>query len=62
MIRIAALSLALALTAPASANDLAKDLAPTGTLRATYISTNPPASNPRPAPSHGGSSSGAETE
>src|SRR6476659_2530768 len=36
---------------PARANDLAKDLAPTGTLRATYIATNPvqasidPASN-----------------
>jgi polar amino acid transport system substrate-binding protein len=41
MIRIV-LSLALALTgSAASANDLAKDLAPTGTLRATYISTNP---------------------
>jgi len=26
---------------PAQANDLAKDLAPTGTLRATYIATNP---------------------
>src|ERR1044071_701707 len=42
MIRAAALSLALWLTASAAqANDLAKDLAPTGTLRATYISTNP---------------------
>ena len=40
MIRLAAcLSLVLAL--PAKANDLAKDLAPTGTLRATYIATNP---------------------
>jgi polar amino acid transport system substrate-binding protein len=34
-------ALALALASPALANDLAKDLAPTGTLRATYISTNP---------------------
>src|ERR1043166_4665581 len=41
MIRIV-LSLALTLAASAaSANDLAKDLAPTGTLRATYISSNP---------------------
>ena len=42
MIRIAAPLLALALRRRrASANDLAKDLAPTGTLRATYIATNP---------------------
>ena len=42
MIRVAALSLALAFAASAArANDLAKDLAPTGTLRATYIATNP---------------------
>jgi polar amino acid transport system substrate-binding protein len=31
----------LTLAFPAAANDLAKDLAPTGTLRAVYIATNP---------------------
>ena len=41
MIRAAAVSITLMLSVPAAANDLAKDLAPTGTLRATYISTNP---------------------
>jgi len=47
-----ALALLVVLAAlPAQATDLAKDLAPTGTLRATYIATNPvqasidPASN-----------------
>jgi polar amino acid transport system substrate-binding protein len=40
MIRLAA-CLLLAAVLPAQANDLAKDLAPTGTLRATYIATNP---------------------
>jgi polar amino acid transport system substrate-binding protein len=36
------LALLAALSAlPAAANDLAKDLAPTGTLRAVYIATNP---------------------
>jgi polar amino acid transport system substrate-binding protein len=40
MIRLAA-CLLLATVLPAQANDLAKDLAPTGTLRATYIATNP---------------------
>jgi polar amino acid transport system substrate-binding protein len=40
MIHLVALLLA-AVIAPAQANDLAKDLAPTGTLRATYIATNP---------------------
>src|SRR4051794_34303009 len=40
MIRFAAVLLLLALGA-ARADDLAKDLAPTGTLRATYIATNP---------------------
>jgi polar amino acid transport system substrate-binding protein len=42
MTRVAAALLTLMLTASAApANDLAKDLAPTGTLRATYIATNP---------------------
>jgi polar amino acid transport system substrate-binding protein len=41
MIRIAALLFALAVVPAAQANDRAKDLAPTGTLRATYIATNP---------------------
>jgi polar amino acid transport system substrate-binding protein len=40
MIRLAA-CLLLVVVLPAQANDLAKDLAPTGTLRATYIATNP---------------------
>jgi polar amino acid transport system substrate-binding protein len=40
MIRLAA-CLLLVLALPAKANDLAKDIAPTGTLRATYIATNP---------------------
>src|SRR6476660_4466291 len=40
MIRIVALLFLLGM-GPAWANDLAKDLAPTGTLRATYIATNP---------------------
>jgi hypothetical protein len=31
----------LTLVFPAAANELAKDLAPTGTLRAVYIATNP---------------------
>jgi polar amino acid transport system substrate-binding protein len=31
----------LAIALPAAANDLARDLAPTGTLRAVYIATNP---------------------
>src|SRR5438067_11306650 len=35
------LALLLALAAPAAAADLAADLAPTGTLRAAYIATNP---------------------
>jgi len=39
MIRLAALLVLLA--SPACANDLAKDLAPTGTLRAAFIATNP---------------------
>jgi hypothetical protein len=34
-------TLLVLLTWPAHANDLAKDLAPTGTLRAVYIATNP---------------------
>jgi polar amino acid transport system substrate-binding protein len=42
MARVAAALIALTLSATAApANDLAKELAPTGTLRATYISTNP---------------------
>ncbi len=42
MIRRVLMSVALALSIPAaSADDLAKALAPTGTLRATYIATNP---------------------
>jgi polar amino acid transport system substrate-binding protein len=40
MIRLAA-CLLLAAVSAAKAGDLAKDLAPTGTLRATYIATNP---------------------
>jgi len=40
MVRAIAM-LALAAALPAQANDLAKDVAPTGTLRATYIATNP---------------------
>src|SRR5256714_7912842 len=40
MIRAIALLARLAIL-PARANDLAKDLAPTGTLRAIYIATNP---------------------
>jgi polar amino acid transport system substrate-binding protein len=40
MIRFAALLL-FAFTSAAAANDLASTLAPTGTLRATYIATNP---------------------
>jgi polar amino acid transport system substrate-binding protein len=40
MIRTIALLLLFG-AVPAWANDLAKDLAPTGTLRATYIATNP---------------------
>lgn len=39
--RSTALLVALAAASGACANDLAKDLAPTGTLRATYIATNP---------------------
>lgn len=40
MIRLLAL-LAFLAAVPVQANDLAKDVAPSGTLRATYISTNP---------------------
>ena len=39
--RLAALLFALTAACGAHANDLAKDLAPTSTLRATYIATNP---------------------
>src|SRR6187431_525965 len=50
MARVAAALLALALGATAApANDLARDLAPTGTLRATYISTNPVQASVDPA-------------
>src|SRR5678810_897664 len=48
MIRIALFALAFAASS-ASANDLARDLAPTGTLRATYISTNPVQASVDPA-------------
>jgi polar amino acid transport system substrate-binding protein len=41
MIRTASVLLALLATLPAAANDLANNLAPTGTLRAVYIATNP---------------------
>lgn len=41
MHRTAIALIALFAALPAAANDLAKDLAPTGTLRATYIATNP---------------------
>jgi polar amino acid transport system substrate-binding protein len=41
MRRLALTLLALLAASQARANDLAKDLAPTGTLRATYIATNP---------------------
>jgi polar amino acid transport system substrate-binding protein len=41
MVRIVIAVLALLAALPAPANDLAKDLAPTGTLRATYIAANP---------------------
>ena len=41
VIRAASALVALLATLPAKANDLAKDLAPTGALRATYIATNP---------------------
>jgi len=40
MIRFAIALLVLA-ASPARANDLARDMAPTGTLRASYIATNP---------------------
>ena len=48
MIRIALVALAFAASS-ASPNDLARDLAPTGTLRATYISTNPVQASVDPA-------------
>jgi polar amino acid transport system substrate-binding protein len=48
MIRIALVALAFA-ASTASANDLARDLAPTGSLRATYISTNPVQASVDPA-------------
>src|SRR4051794_38429231 len=41
MVRLALILLALIAASQARANDLGKDLAPTGTLRATYIATNP---------------------
>src|ERR1044072_881266 len=41
MIRTLLAVLAALSARPAAANDLAKDLAPTGTLRAVYIATNP---------------------
>src|SRR5882762_3766977 len=41
MTRTIALLALLAASIPAAANDLAKDLAPTGTLRATFIGRNP---------------------
>lgn len=41
MIRIVLAFALVAAVLPAAANDLAKDLAPTGTLRAVYISANP---------------------
>src|SRR2546421_2833162 len=41
MIRATMVFLTLLAALSAHANDLAKDLAPTGTLRATYIATNP---------------------
>src|SRR2546421_3911435 len=41
MARLTIALLALLAALAARANDLAKDLAPTGTLRATYIATNP---------------------
>jgi len=41
MIRTATILLALLAALPAAANDAAKDLAPTGTLRAVYIAANP---------------------
>jgi polar amino acid transport system substrate-binding protein len=41
MIRIAIATLVLAAASPACADDLAKTLAPTGTLRAVYIAANP---------------------
>ena len=41
MIRRLLVLLALVIALPAAANDVAKELAPTGTLRAVYIATNP---------------------
>ena len=41
MIRFVLAAFAVLATLPALANDLAKTVAPTGTLRATYIATNP---------------------
>src|SRR5947209_9324047 len=41
MLRLALTLVALLAASQARATDLAKDLAPTGTLRATYIATNP---------------------
>ena len=41
MTRTALVLLALLAALPAAANDLAKDLAPTGTLRVTFIGRNP---------------------
>jgi polar amino acid transport system substrate-binding protein len=41
MLRVALIMCALLAALPTQANDLAEDLAPTGTLRATYIATNP---------------------
>ncbi|MEA2929087.1 MAG: polar amino acid transport system substrate-binding protein [Hyphomicrobiales bacterium] len=41
MIRTVIAALALAAASPACADDLARTLAPTGTLRAVYIAANP---------------------
>jgi len=49
MIRIAIAALALAAASPACADDLAKTLAPTGTLRAAYIAANPVQASVDPA-------------
>src|SRR6476659_6258907 len=49
MIRTSTALLALLAVLPAVANELAKDLAPTGTLRAAYISTNPVQASVDPA-------------
>ena len=49
MIRMTIAALALLAASPAPADDLAKSVAPTGTLRAVYIATNPVQASVDPA-------------